>query len=296
MKNEQYSRIHSEEHEEHSSYESDHAITGDIPLKKIAWMQSGKGTFQPLSQCEHDEDSNDHSYKKSRTSTPIISPNSSEHGDLGRSSFSDYDSDDNEELQRYQLDFSDTSLQRKIRASNEFEDSFRRGKLSLSLLWQTYEETRAESKRKHVEALLSVNTKTQRWFITIESYCDLYDRGIPVLLLVTATWLILTILVLNWKAGTYIGCAWFFGRIIAKPFYWYIQGRYIARKRKQTMEIYKEITQIGIELGTPAKNKNTAIKEGMENTTADKNAQPTTASYESNACNNDMQSVLEEVL
>lgn len=276
MKNEQYSRIHGEEQEEKGLDESDHKRNRSIQLKNISWMQPRKVAFQPLSQSEDGEESNDHPL--SRT-TPVISPNSSEHGDHGRSSFSDYDSDDEEELQRYQLDFSDNSLQRKIRASNEFEDSFRRGKISLSLLRQAYEETRAESQRKYVEALLSVNTKSQRWYITIESYCDLYDRGIPVLLIGTATWLVLTILIFNWRVGTYLGYVWFFGRILAKPFYWYIQGRHVARKRKQTMEIYEEITQLGIELGTPSKDKKiVGATKGTHDTDDDINATQTTDS------------------
>jgi hypothetical protein len=180
------------------------------------------------------------------------SPASSHHGSEG---FLDDDMDD---LSRYQLDFSDTSMARNLRESTSLEESVARGQINLALLQQAYHQTQLETRRKRVDQLLSVTTESEKLWISISSWCDIYDRGLCLLIVLTGMWLSLTTL-LKQPLWTTLGVLFFVMRLAAKPLYWYLQGRHIARKRKVTMQIYEEVNQLGMEL-TP--NKNIRIDDG----------------------------------
>jgi len=241
--------------------------------KKKKWVPP-KGSMSSFRSLSQDDNETSNSYDGGRengepNSTSLSSSASSQHSYGEEEENPEYeDSDDEEQLQRYKIDFSDNSLLRKIRASNEFEDAIKRGKVTISFLIQAYQQTRIESRRNRVEALLSVNTKAQRLYISIRSYFDLYDRGLPVLLVSAITWLLLTVFVLHWTLGTSLGVIFLIGRLSTKPFYWYIHGRHLARKRKQAMEIYEELNQMGMEFSaTPNKENHTSstshYKEGI---------------------------------
>ena len=174
------------------------------------------------------------------------SPASSNHGSEG---FFDDDMDD---VSRYQLDFSDTFMARNLRESISLEESVAQGHISLAFLQQAYRQTQLETRRHRVDQLLSVTRESEKLWITLSSWCDIYDRGLGLLVLITGLWLCLASL-LKQRLWTILALLFFLLRISAKPLYWYVRGRHLARRRKLNMQLYEQVNQQGMEL-TPNKS------------------------------------------
>lgn len=215
-----------------------------------------KQQFQSLPQddeennnSDHEEQNDDAGIIQTESSSNAMmhekSPASSHHGSEG---FFDDDMDD---VSRYQLDFSDTSMARNLRESTSLEESVAQGHISLALLQQAYRQTQLETRRHRVDQLLSVTREKERIWITVSSWCDIYDRGLGLLFLITGFWLCLATL-LKQRVWTLLGVLFFLLRISAKPLYWYVRGRHLARRRKLNMQLYEQVNQLGMEL-TPNK-------------------------------------------
>ena len=157
-----------------------------------------------------------------------------------------------DDLSRYQLDFSDTSMARNLRESSSLEESMTHGRISLALLQEAYRQTQVETRRQRVEQLLSVTRESEKLWITVSSWCDIYDRGLGLLVLFTGLWLCLATL-LKQRIWTLLGILFFLLRVSAKPLYWYVRGRHLARRWKLNMQIYEQVNQLGLEL-TPNKS------------------------------------------
>jgi hypothetical protein len=170
------------------------------------------------------------------------------------------DDEDDEDFSRYQWIISGPSFQERT-----WEDSISleeallvRGQIPWSLLHQAYVRTQAETRQKRVEQLLSTTRTSERWMISLSSWCDIYDRGLGLLLLLTA---------LVWAMGmlfhqptwTILGSIFLTLRLLTKPLYWYFRGRHLARRRKVVMQIYEEVNQLSMELTayreSPSNNK-----------------------------------------
>ena len=152
------------------------------------------------------------------------SSSSSHHGSEG---FLDDDMDD---LSRYQLDFSDTSMARNSRESSSLEESMTHGRISLALLQEAFRQTQVETRCQRAEQLLSAVTReSEKLWITVSSWCDIYDRGLGLLVLFTGLWLCLATL-LKQQIWTLLGILFFLLCVSAKPLYWYVRGRHLARR------------------------------------------------------------------
>jgi hypothetical protein len=285
MNNERYLRVSRDEQQEHedaSSGEQQQQQHGDIAsaaaavvedTMQFAWanpktsVPPSRRKFQRLPTDEVGNGEDDEDDMTSPTSnvpsastspTKMRSPSGSQHG--GRQPSFDLYDDLDTDLQRYQLDFSDNSMDRKLRESTYLSESLERGHVSLSLLYTAYTQTQVETRRQRVEQLLSVTTERERLWINICSWCDIYDRGLFVLILTTLLWVSISSLLLHHSASTIIGIVFFIGRILTKPLYWYVWGRHVARKRKLTMEVYEQLNQRGMEMG--AQSQGTGSSHG----------------------------------
>ena len=269
MNNERYLRISREEQVDFElDHEHVHSATPDDDLDdddhrtqfSSPWRNQHNKRFHPVAQQDEADDEQGRDAPTSGATQIRVksSPASSQHGSEG---FLDDDMDD---LSRYQLDFSDTTMARNLRESTSLEESLAGGHINLALLLQAYHQTQLETRRKRVDQLLSVTTESDRIWISISSWCDIYDRGLCLLILLTALWLSLTTL-LRQPLWTAMGVFFFVARLAAKPLYWYVQGRHIARKRKVTMQIYEEVNQLGMEL-TPNKSIQIDAGEGSPTT------------------------------
>jgi hypothetical protein len=178
---------------------------------------------------------------------PIVTPQSPASSHQGSEGFLDDNDDDLEGLSRYQLDFSDTSLARNVRESLSLEDAVAQGHLSFALLRQAYTQTQEQTRQDRINQLLSATSESEKIWIAASSWCDLYDRGLGLLILMTALWLFLATL-LQQHLLTLLGILFFLQRISAKPLYWYLRGRHLARRRKVNMQIYEHVNQLGMEL------------------------------------------------
>jgi hypothetical protein len=242
--------------------------------KKVLKFQSlpwkNKHAFLPLGQDDDndkeddcDDDVDIEKQLNTITQHPISeesnwkSPSISRHG--SRSDFSihshhenfedDDDDDDEEDLSRYQWIISGPSSQER-----SWEDSISleeellvRGHIPWSLLRQAYVRTQAETRRKRVEQLLSATRTSERWMIAISSWCDIYDRGLGLLLILTGLWWAMGVLLHN-HLWTVWGFFFLTLRLLTKPLYWYFRGRHLARRRKVVMQIYEEVNQLSMEL------------------------------------------------
>lgn len=267
MNNERYLRVSREEQVDFDlEHEHGHAASLDDDMEdsdhrnqfSSTWRNQHNNRFHAVALQDDeadDEQSRDAAAKSGATQIRVkSSPASSQHGSEG---FLDDDMDD---LSRYQLDFSDTTMARNLRESTSLEESLAGGHITFALLRQAYHQTQLETRRKRVDQLLSVTTESERIWISILSWCDIYDRGLCMLILLTGMWLSLTTL-LQQPLWTVLGVLFFVVRLSAKPLYWYVQGRHIARKRKVTMQIYEEVNQLGMEL-TP--NKTIRVDHGED--------------------------------
>eukprot|EP00545_Synedropsis_sp_CCMP1620_P001226 CAMPEP_0119007536 /NCGR_PEP_ID=MMETSP1176-20130426/3074_1 /TAXON_ID=265551 /ORGANISM="Synedropsis recta cf, Strain CCMP1620" /LENGTH=297 /DNA_ID=CAMNT_0006959705 /DNA_START=125 /DNA_END=1018 /DNA_ORIENTATION=+ len=271
MNNERYLRVSRDEQREQDEQESSNGVAAALEDDmKFAWAANPKSlpakraSFQRLPTEDDDEDDDVEDYEDDMTSptsnvpsasnspTKMRSPATSQHG---RAPSFDLDDDLDMDLQRYQLDFSDNSMDRKLRESTYLSENLERGHVSLALLYTAYTQTQVETRRQRVEQLLSVTTERDRLWIKICSWCDIYDRGLWALIVTTTLWVSITSLLLHHGILTLFGIVFFLARITAKPLYWYVWGRQVARKRKVTMEIYEQLNQRGMEMGTSGNNQ-----------------------------------------
>jgi hypothetical protein len=263
MNNERYLRV-SHEEAEHAHDDVGEEDVEHQQQQQFAWRPgtSAQLKFKSLAQDDEDDEDDEHEDDDLDQTTPVgehvpikslaSSHHGSNHGVSGASLSFDLD-DDNDDLQRYQLDFSDNSMDRNLRDSTSLEASMARGQISLALLHKAYRQTQLETRRKRVDQLLSVTNESEKLWINACAWCDIYDRGLWVLLLVTGLWLGITTF-LKQRLWTMLGVCFFASRLSAKPSYWYFKGRHIARKKKVTMQIYQEVNQLGSTELTPSKN------------------------------------------
>lgn len=164
-----------------------------------------------------------------------------------------FDLDDDEaELGRYNLDFSEGTVERlrtQLSAASMLEGSLENGALTLSIVWEVFCKARDETRRRRMERMLSLNSDLERISLTITSYCDLTDRGMPIVILVLLVGVTLTrILLPNPWRWTLWGVLLFSIRVLWRPTYWYMWGRQVANKRKRTLEEYAESNAVAMEL------------------------------------------------
>lgn len=228
MNNERYLPVNNDEREEHAADTEDLSFT---------WRPKPK--FKPLAQEEVLEDESDEIDDDDRTT-----PTDNRETPLSRTNSEVWDEE--EDLQRYQLDFSNTSMEQRLRASTTLDDSIQQGQITIRMLYKVFCETQAETRRLRLEKLLSASTDRDKFWINLYSWCDIYDRGAMLLVSITGLWLLIATL-LHQIVWSVLAVLFFCARISAKPIYWYMWGRHIARKRKVTIEIYEELNQMGTE-------------------------------------------------
>ena len=252
MINERYFRVSGEEQagrdddargqDEHDEHSSMHKFS---PWRKQRFQSLPQEECEEKDSGEREDHDEERGIVQAEASGPTMaqakSPASSHHGSEG---FFDDDMDD---LSRYQLDFSDTSMARNLRESSSLEESVAQGRISVALLQQAFRQTQVETRRQRVDQLLSVTRESEKIWITVSSWCDIYDRGLGLLVLITGLWLCIATL-LKQPLWTLLGVLFFLLRISAKPLYWYVRGRHLARRWKLNMQIYEEVNQRGMEL------------------------------------------------
>jgi hypothetical protein len=167
MNNERYLRISREEQVDFElDHEHVHSATPDDDLDdddhrtqfSSPWRNQHNKRFHPVAQQDEADDEQGRDAPTSGATQIRVksSPASSQHGSEG---FLDDDMDD---LSRYQLDFSDTTMARNLRESTSLEESLAGGHINLALLLQAYHQTQLETRRKRVDQLLSVTTESEK--------------------------------------------------------------------------------------------------------------------------------------
>jgi hypothetical protein len=160
--------------------------------------------------------------------------------------------DDDAELGRYNLDFTEGTVERlrtQLSAVSTLEGSLENGALTLSTIWEVFCKARDETRRRRMERMLSLNSDVERLSLTITSYCDLTDRGMPIVIIVLLVGVTLArILLPNPWRWTLWGFLLFSIRVLWRPTYWYVWGRQVASKRKRTLEKYAESNIVTMEL------------------------------------------------
>lgn len=257
MNNERYHRVHADEHahadDVNGNNDNDNEMVSDKERSKYVW-----GNKFHMVNTTDDDDRNDGiddigDDDIGGAMTFPTSPNGNGGEDFPRvlsttsslaSSF-DLDDDEDGDLQKFKLDFSNDSNLDRLRTSLEFE----RGKITIQLLIKAFKQTQEETRRKRVEKLLSLEDDRMQYAkITILSWCNIYDRGLILFILVMLIWFITASVVLRNILWTCLGVLFTMARLSFKPGYWYFYGRHEARKRKATMDLYDELNQVGMEL------------------------------------------------
>jgi len=160
--------------------------------------------------------------------------------------------DEDAELGRYNLDFTEGTVERirtQLSAGSTLDERMEEGRLSLSIVWEVFCKARVETKRKRMERMLSLNSDLERFSLTVSSYCDLTDRGMPVLILILMAFNAMAFILLEnpWKWIMW-GALMFSVRVLWRAAYWYIWGRQLAKKRKRTLEKYAESNSLALEM------------------------------------------------
>lgn len=160
--------------------------------------------------------------------------------------------DEDAELGRYNLDFTEGTVERirtQLSAGSTLDERMEEGRLSLSIVWEVFCKARIETKRKRMERMLSLNSDLERFSLTVSSYCDLTDRGMPVLILILMAFNAMAFILLEnpWKWIMW-GALMFSVRVLWRAAYWYIWGRQLAKKRKRTLEKYAESNSLALEM------------------------------------------------
>jgi len=160
--------------------------------------------------------------------------------------------DEDAELGRYNLDFTEGTVERirtQLSAGSTLDERMEEGRLSLSIVWEVFCKARLETKRKRMERMLSLNSDLERFSLTVSSYCDLTDRGMPVLILILMAFNAMAFILLEnpWKWIMW-GALMFSVRVLWRAAYWYIWGRQLAKKRKRTLEKYAESNSLALEM------------------------------------------------
>ena len=160
--------------------------------------------------------------------------------------------DEDAELGRYNLDFTEGTVERirtQLSAGSTLDERMEEGRLSLSILWEVFCKARVETKRKRMERMLSLNSDLERFSLTVSSYCDLTDRGMPVLILILMAFNAMAFILLEnpWK-WIMVGALMFSVRVFWRAAYWYLWGRQLAKKRKRTLEKYAETNSLALEM------------------------------------------------
>jgi len=160
--------------------------------------------------------------------------------------------DEDAELGRYNLDFTEGTVERirtQLSAGSTLDERMEEGRLSLSIVWEVFCKARVETKRKRMERMLSLNSDLERFSLTVSSYCDLTDRGMPVLILILMAFNAMAFILLEnpWKWIMW-GALMFSVRVLWRAAYWYIWGRQLAKKRKRTLEKYAETNSLALEM------------------------------------------------
>jgi hypothetical protein len=223
---------HDSDEEPEKANGSDHQ---GFPWRRAA----SSGSFARLSTHEEDDEYPDD--KTERTS------NRKDRRELKISTSFDMDDDDLDtlELSRYRLDFNNSSARLRM-PSTTLEESLEEGKITPQRIWQAWVEAREQTRRRRVERMLAINNDAERARLCLSSWCDLTDRGFHLLVGIMIVWIAICSLLHNalWIVW---GVLIFVCRVLWPPAYWYFRGRHIARKRKQTMEIYDEVNRVHIE-------------------------------------------------
>lgn len=173
-----------------------------------------------------------------------------------RASFSsasfDLEDEDDAELGRYNLDFTEGTVERlraELSAGSTLEEQLEKGRLTLGIVWDVYRKARDETRRRRMERRLSLNSDWERVSVTAISYCDLTDRGMPVVILMLLIWIAISLIALsNPLTWTMLGVSLFAVRVLSRLVYWYVWGRHVQRKRKLTLEKYAESNGMAIEM------------------------------------------------
>jgi hypothetical protein len=98
----------------------------------------------------------------------------------------DFDDDDEEDLQRYRFD-----TEPKMPLSKYEQETPVHALAWLPFLWRVYCETRLERRQQRTQKLLNMHTKRERLSLWVSSWCDLYDRGWSVWLIIVIFWILL---------------------------------------------------------------------------------------------------------
>ena len=233
---------------------------------KYAWNRRGQDGFRALQTKEtdhleslgdveeqHDQEYDDEDHPKigveSHISQHMRPTPSSQHEGLPPSVASSFDLDEEDDLQRYNIDFSVRKEKSHLQMSGSLEESIEQRKLSFSLVWFAFLQTRDQTRQRRVERMLSVNNDIERAQVNFQSWCDLYDRGLFLLLPALLVWLIIcNLLHKTWFAVG--GLLFLVLRISLRPAYWFFRGRHVARRQQASLQMYDEINAIGVELRT----------------------------------------------
>ena len=206
---------------------------------------SFKKDYEPVENStddHHNDSSGDHS---DNDDLRIISIKSSDDSDEKTEPTSNlrhhhlsFDLEEEEsELQRYRLSPSTSSV------SNTSGTTLLSKKLTLSTLWQAYLEQRLENKRRRAEVLLAMNEDSirERVSFIISTWTDLFDtRGVILHLIVLIIWLIACHLTKR-PSLVLFGILCIVLRLTWRPLYWYVYGRQLEKRRKETMVLYDEL-------------------------------------------------------
>jgi hypothetical protein len=116
-------------------------------------------------------------------------------------------------------------------------------KLTLSTLWQAYLEQRLENKRRRAEVLLAMNEDSmrERVLFIASTWTDLFDnRGVILHFIILIIWLFSCHLTKSTSLVVF-GILCIVLRLTWRPLYWYVYGRQVEKRRKETMVLYDEL-------------------------------------------------------
>lgn len=221
------------------------------PLQLNMSATSSKTDYEPVknSADEHhndDDSSPDGDHSDNDEDLRIISVKSSKDSDEKTQPTSNlkhhhlsFDLEEEEsELQRYRLSPSTSSV-----SNTSGTTTLLSKKLTLSTLWQAYLEQRLENKRRRAEVLLAMNEDSmrERVLFIASTWTDLFDnRGVILHFIILIIWLFSCHLTKSTSLVVF-GILCIVLRLTWRPLYWYVYGRQVEKRRKETMVLYDEL-------------------------------------------------------
>jgi hypothetical protein len=230
---ERYRRVQEQNNNSSTEHFHDEDDEADDVIVKLPWRRQETPSFHRVATVDEED-----------PTPPAIPPSFS-------SASLDME-DEDAELDRYNLDFTEGTVERlraELSAGSTLEERLEKGRLTLGIMWEVYCKARDETRRRRMERLLSLNSDWERFLVTVISYCDLTDRGMPVVMIMLAVWIAISVLVLsNPWTWTLLGILLFAVRVLLRLIYWYLWGRHVQRKRKLTLEKYAESNGLAMEM------------------------------------------------